>query len=176
MTIIRAKTRLKVSHPGSLPGGWLEPRRWSQARLGWGPATVAVPFLAGWRRSPSTKASQEAGGCESLSQQARGQVKLIGLMSWYDEDASWLDRRHRQPLPRGMTHLVAVDGAYALFPDGRARSGVEQHRAISETCEGLGISSTIYAPQTVWTGNEVEKRSFMFRLGLAVADGPQDWL
>jgi hypothetical protein len=71
--------------------------------------------------------------------------------------------------------LVAVDGAYELFPSGRARSGAEQHRAISETCEGLGISSTIYAPQTVWTGNEVEKRSFLFKLVLAVADGPQDW-
>jgi hypothetical protein len=102
-------------------------------------------------------------------------VKLIGLMSWYDEHSSWLSGAIASHYRAGMTHLIAVDGAYELFPDGRARSGAEQHRAISETCEGLGVSSTIYAPQTVWHGNEVEKRSFLFNLGLVVADGPQDW-
>jgi hypothetical protein len=71
-------------------------------------------------------------------------------------------------------HLIAVDGAYALYPDGRPRSGVEQEEAIKETCLATGTGLTLHVPQTIWYGNEVEKRSFMFALAETVA-GPDDW-
>lgn len=102
-------------------------------------------------------------------------MRLIGLLSWYDEAASWLSAAIASHHRLGLTHLIAVDGAYALYPDGRARSGIEQHHAISDTCEGLGISSLIYTPPERWAGNEVEKRSFMFNLGLTIAQPEEDW-
>lgn len=101
-------------------------------------------------------------------------MKLIGLLSWYDEHASWLTAAIASHYRAGLTHLIAVDGAYELFPGGRPRSGVEQHHAINDTCEGLGISSLIHTPATTWTGNEVHKRTFLFELGLTIAD-PDDW-
>jgi hypothetical protein len=65
-------------------------------------------------------------------------MKLIGLLSFYDEAPSWLSAAIASHHPAGLTHLVVCDGAYELFPDGRARSGIEQYDAINATCEGLG--------------------------------------
>jgi hypothetical protein len=101
--------------------------------------------------------------------------RLIGLLAFYDEAADWLTAAIASHSKCGMTDIVVCDGAYELFPNGRARSGVEQHRAITSTCDALGIGLTLHTPRTVWTGNEVQKRSFMFQLGLTVTDGPQDW-
>jgi len=102
-------------------------------------------------------------------------VKLIGLLSWYAEDPAWLSEAIASHHRAGMTHLVAVDGAYSLYPDGQPQSDAKQHRAIRVTCKRLGVACTISVPMMVWGGDEIAKRSFMFQLGLQVADGPQDW-
>jgi len=60
--------------------------------------------------------------------------------------------------------LVAVDGAYALFPEARASSGVIAHRELERCCRQYGIELIHHVPRTVWEGNEVQKRDFMFRL------------
>ena len=73
-----------------------------------------------------------------------------------------------------MTELVAVDGAYALYPDGRPASPSNQHAAVVLACQHLGLGLTLHVPRVVWAGNEVEKRTFHFKLALAVAE-PGDW-
>lgn len=74
----------------------------------------------------------------------------------------------------GVSHLVAVDGAYALYPDGAAASHPNQHAAITLACRQLGIGCTLHVPTEPWAGNEVEKRNALFALGWGVArDG--DW-
>lgn len=100
-------------------------------------------------------------------------TRVIVLMSWYEENPAWLAASVAS-CKDFAAHIVAVDGAYALYPQGRARSGSEQAEAVRETCRGLGIGCTIHEPDHPWVGSEVEKRSFMFALGELVAQ-PGDW-
>lgn len=108
--------------------------------------------------------------------QRRLTIRLIGILTWYDEAPSWLAAcvssmiQHAQ-----IDHLVAVDGAYALLPEGRAFSGFEQHQVINEICRGTSTGLTLHAPQEPWIGNEVAKRSFGFRLAELEAEIGEDW-
>lgn len=99
---------------------------------------------------------------------------IIGCMIWYEESSIWLSAAVASAA-RFCDHIVAVDGAYVLFPAARARSGPEQHEAILATCHALGIGSTIHTPREVWYGNEVEKRTAAFRLAEQVAEPWTDW-
>ena len=101
-------------------------------------------------------------------------MKIVGLLAWYEESPSWLAGTIASLMTAGVEHLVAVDGAYALFPGGRHRSGSEQHGAILETAHACGMGVTIHTPQKVWADNEIEKRSFLFRLAEQVSE-PDDW-
>lgn len=101
-------------------------------------------------------------------------MKLIALLAWYDESPSWLAACVASVAPY-VDHLVAVDGAYAHFPDARARSERIQAETIQATCDGAGIGCTIYRPATYWVGGEVEKRTTMFRIAEAYRDGFDDW-
>lgn len=102
--------------------------------------------------------------------------RVVGLMSWVDERPSWLAAAITSYAEAGITHLVAVDGAYALFPNGRARSNSVEAETILDTCNGLGLHCTLVRPDKVWEGNEVEKRTAMFRHAEAVAQPGVDWL
>ena len=103
-------------------------------------------------------------------------MRLIGILNWYDEQPAWLAAAVSSMCGAGMSHIVAVDGAYGLFPDGvrHPRSGMEQHSAISEVCQALQVGCTLYSPAEAFEGNEVEKRSLGFRLAELVAD-EGDW-
>jgi hypothetical protein len=103
-------------------------------------------------------------------------VRIIGVLCWYDEAPSWLAACVSSMCQRAQCdHIVAVDGAYAMLPDGRAYSGFEQHQIIDEICRGSDVGLTLYAPQEVWFGNEIEKRSFSFKLAETVAEIGEDW-
>lgn len=92
-------------------------------------------------------------------------MNLVGLLSWYNEDPEWLEECIESFVEHaGITHLIAVDGAYELFPNGQPSSPPAQAHAIHRACERMGITRTIHTPPTVWKGNEVEKRNYMFRL------------
>jgi hypothetical protein len=99
--------------------------------------------------------------------------RVIGLLSWYSESAVWLAATVASAA-KVCDHLVAVDGAYFLYPEGRNRSGSEQAAIITDVAAAQGMGVTVHTPQSKWEGNEVEKRSFMFRLAEAVAE-PDDW-
>jgi hypothetical protein len=70
---------------------------------------------------------------------------------------------------------VAVDGAYVLFPDARANSGVEQSEAISLAADAAGIALTLHRPSTTKL-SEAEKRTLCFKLVEAVATPFEDWV
>lgn len=101
-------------------------------------------------------------------------MRLVALLSWYDEDPGWLYDTVTSLAVVGADALVAVDGAYALFPDAHASSSPEQREAIAAAAAVAGIDATIHTPSAVWAGNETEKRTLLFRLGEAVT-GPDDW-
>lgn len=101
-------------------------------------------------------------------------MKIIGLLSWYDESPSWLAAAVASFAPV-IDELVAVDGAYALYPNSRPASERTQAETIMSTCEALGVGCTIHRPSDRWIGNEVEKRRFMFRLAESLAEVGTDW-
>lgn len=101
-------------------------------------------------------------------------MNIIAGLSWYDESPSWLASCVASIAPH-VDHLVAVDGAYAHYPDARARSERGQADTIVATCEALNIGCTIYRPATYWHGGEVEKRTKLFQLCQAHRQGFDDW-
>ena len=101
-------------------------------------------------------------------------VRLIGILCWYDERVSWLSGVIASLERVGVSHLIAVDGAYAAYPNAHPVSGGEQHAAIYEVCRALDIGLTIHQPQEPWFGNEVGKRNYAFKLAETVAE-EDDW-
>lgn len=102
-------------------------------------------------------------------------MKIVAALSWYAESPAWLAGAVASA-GRLCSHLVAVDGAYALFPQGRPRSSSAEHDAIREACSGAGMGLTLHVPSDVWWGNEVEKRSFLFSLCMQVCEPDVDWI
>jgi hypothetical protein len=104
------------------------------------------------------------------------QLRIIGLLSWYEEPASWLAECVASAA-KLCDHLIAVDGPYALFPGATTKpaSGSEQADVIAHTAAGAGIGCTIHSPRQPWWGNEVEKRNHMFQLGMTMAEPGVDW-
>jgi hypothetical protein len=102
-------------------------------------------------------------------------LRLIGILSWYDEHAAWLAGSIASLAKAEVSHLIAVDGAYGLYPNGRGYSGPSQHQVIIETTQALQMGCTIHTPAEPWFGNEVEKRNFAFQLAEQVAEPNEDW-
>lgn len=106
-------------------------------------------------------------------------MKVIGLLSWYEEDPSLLTECVNAAA-QVCDHLIAVDGAYALYPNATHQpySDYEQYRAIHHAARAAGIGATTYSQPTPWRGRwggEVAKRDFMFRVGMQIARPNKDW-
>lgn len=101
-------------------------------------------------------------------------MRVHALLAWYDEPAAWLAELAASLGRWGVDHLVAVDGAYFLYPQGRNASSVEQQEALLRASQGAGMGCTLLIPQTPWYGNEIEKRTALFRAAEAVSE-PDDW-
>lgn len=102
-------------------------------------------------------------------------MRVIGLLAWYDEPTKDLERCIRTFHAAGVTALVAVDGAYGLFPGAQPVSPVEQHVLIAQTCAELKIDLRLWRPRELWD-TETDKRAFMF--GLAeqhLRQSDEDW-
>jgi hypothetical protein len=102
-------------------------------------------------------------------------MNLIAILSWYDERPSWLAGVVASLAKLEVSHLIAVDGAYSLYPNGKPYSGQEQQQTIATTARMLDIGCTISTPREVWFGNEVEKRNHAFKLAETVAVPNEDW-
>jgi hypothetical protein len=103
-------------------------------------------------------------------------MKIIGLLSWYEEPVSWLAETVASAA-KLCDHLIAVDGPYAEFPFAHTKpaSGTDQVEIILHTAAGSDMGCTIHAPREPWFGNEVEKRTTMFDLAMPFTT-EDDWL
>lgn len=102
-------------------------------------------------------------------------MKIIGLLSFFDESASWLSA-----VVAGMGQfcdaVVACDGGYSLYPGARPRSLPEQVDAIRIAAESVDLELVLHQPKDVFWGNEVEKRNLTIKLAGAIAEPDRDWL
>jgi hypothetical protein len=103
-------------------------------------------------------------------------VKVVGLLSWFQESPAWLAGCVAS-LDGIVDHLVAVDGAYFLYPNSvvKWRSDRLQAETIRETATSLNIGLTLFVPNGPFMGGEVEKRNLTFRLAETVTT-EDDWL
>lgn len=102
-------------------------------------------------------------------------MKVVALISWWEEDPSWLAATVSSAA-KLCDHVVAVDGAYSLMPGGTARSEPTQAEVVLRTCDALDMGCTIVRPKDVWHGNEVEKRTFCFAECRNVVTPGEDWI
>lgn len=104
-------------------------------------------------------------------------MKVVACLSWFEESPTWLASLVAS-MHGFVDHVVAVDGAYFLYPDALKHpvSGPEQAEAIVQTAKALGMGCTVHVPSGPWLGNETEKRTFLFQLGVRVATPFEDWL
>jgi hypothetical protein len=90
-------------------------------------------------------------------------VRIVALLSWYDEDPAWLERCIRSLPQLQVAGLVALDGAYSLYPDAKAYSHPDQAEAIRRATADTGMPLLLDVPHDPWPG-EVAKRNHLFRL------------
>lgn len=102
-------------------------------------------------------------------------MRIHACVAWFDEDPRWLAATVAS-LAKIADHVVAVDGAYFLYPQGRASSGGEQAETVVSVCASLGLACTLHIPDGVWMGNEVEKRNAYVRLAAGFGTVGEDWL
>jgi hypothetical protein len=103
------------------------------------------------------------------------QPVICALLCWYDESPAWLTTMVSALTKASVTHLVAVDGPYALYPGSgeQPHSPIDQAEAIVAAAYGAGIALTLTQPG-VHT-SEVAKRDHSFKLAHTLCqDG--DWL
>jgi len=102
-------------------------------------------------------------------------VKIVGLLSWFDESPSWVAAAITG-FARICDTIVAQDGAYALFPGARPCSHPDQAEAAVLAAEAAGVGLTLHRPNDVYWGNEVEKRNHGLRMAAAHLTPGEDWL
>ena len=101
-------------------------------------------------------------------------MKIVGIMSWYDEAPQWLSTAVTG-FARFCDQIVAVDGAYALFPGARPCSHPQQAEAVLGAAEASGVGCLVHRPSSLFFGNEVEKRNLSLRLAAPFLK-QDDWI
>ncbi len=104
-----------------------------------------------------------------------GGLKIVGVLCWYDESPSWLANAVCG-FGRVCDEIVAVDGAYSMYPGARPRSHPDQAEAILAAAETMGAGCTIHRPRDVFFGQEVEKRNLSLRLVAPLLTPGEDWV
>ncbi len=104
-----------------------------------------------------------------------GSLKVVGVLTWYDESASWLSTAVCG-FGRVCDEIVAIDGAYSMYPGARPRSHPDQAEAILAACETMGIGCTIHRPSDLFYGQEVDKRNVSLKYAGARLTPGEDWI
>jgi hypothetical protein len=91
-------------------------------------------------------------------------VNLAVVLCWWQEQPDWLHDAVASTRLIGASHVIAVDGAYALLQGGTSASSAAEYDAIRTGAQAARVTYTIYTPPVVWADNEREKRSWSFRL------------
>lgn len=102
-------------------------------------------------------------------------MKIIGLLSFYDESPSWL-ATVVAGMGRFCDAVVAVDGGYKLFPGARPRSMPDQGEAIVLAAEAADLGLILHKPKDIWHGNEIQKRNQTLALAGTICEPGIDWL
>jgi hypothetical protein len=102
-------------------------------------------------------------------------MRVIALLSFFDEEVGMLTELVESLAAARVDSIVAVDGAYAEYPDAVASTGTEQAATILDVAYANGMEATVHVPQGPWQGNECEKRTFLFALGHQFAEAGEDW-
>lgn len=100
-------------------------------------------------------------------------MRLIALLSWFDEPPEVLGQCLAGLQYAGVNHVVAMDGRYELFPGEEHMSSASDQGLVVLACRSMGMGCTLHIPPGPWPG-EVEKRNHLFNVGLAEAF-PGDW-
>lgn len=102
-------------------------------------------------------------------------MKVFACMVWFDENPRWLAASVAS-FAKIADHVIAVDGAYFAYPEGRPASGGDQAEAIVTAARTAGVGLTVVVPGEVWMGNEPAKRSCYAKLVNAYATPYEDWM
>lgn len=100
-------------------------------------------------------------------------MRIAALISFFDERPEEL-RECIRSLAGHVDHIVAIDGAYGLFPNGRPYSDPTEHKAVLKTCQQIGVGCTLEIPPRVWD-TEMEKRTRLFELAATVTEDGDWW-
>lgn len=98
-------------------------------------------------------------------------IRIVALLSWFDEDPEWLRLTVESLDKLPVTDLVSVDGPYPLFPSEYDESPPECFEAIAAAAGRLGLNLHHFA---VGRLTEIEKRSLMFEKAEALTT-EDDW-
>lgn len=102
-------------------------------------------------------------------------MKVAALLSWFDEDPELL-YRSISTWAALCDRVIALDGAYAALPGAAPRSSPEQKAAIIDACGDNDMVPYVQTPRDVWRGNQVAKRTALFRLAQALCARGDWWL
>lgn len=102
-------------------------------------------------------------------------MRVFACIAWFDESPRWLAETVAS-CAKIADHVVAVDGAFFHYPEGRPSSGGDQAEIVHSVAVANGMGCTVMTPQQVWMGNEVEKRTAYARLVNALATPGEDWM
>ena len=100
-------------------------------------------------------------------------MKIAACLSWYDEPAHFLDRVIWS-LSKTVDTVVALDGAWKLYPGGQPYSSLAQTETLEAACAEFGlrfVGGTKYAEE-LWA-SQVAKRDALMKLA---AKTDADWL
>lgn len=100
-------------------------------------------------------------------------MKIVALLAWFEEKPESLERMIASIAPV-CSAVVALDGAYADFPGGRPVSQAEQAHRIRLATRRNDMGLLLLEPEATWAGQEIEKRTDLFRAGELMTT-PDDW-
>lgn len=89
-------------------------------------------------------------------------MKITAALAWYDEKPETL-RRMIHSLAGTCDTLVALDGAWQLFPDAAKQSAIAEGLAIIEATQAAGVELVIRTPEQLFD-SQVAKRAELMRL------------
>lgn len=103
-------------------------------------------------------------------------MKLVGILVWFDEPEHWLwDCVTTYAEQAGVDHVVALDGAYRIFPHDHHLSPQGQVDVIHQAAEKAGIGVSVYRPPSAYQDNEIEKRTLSFQHAAEFSQPGVDW-
>jgi hypothetical protein len=101
-------------------------------------------------------------------------VRLTALLAFYDEQPKDLILYVASLTQAHVDNLIAIDGAYQLYPHTTHHSPPTQHATLAAACQQARIPLHLHIPEHAWQGNEPEKRTALFQLAHQQSD-PDDW-